>query len=300
MHASRRRRHSIGWWPNSNASYVVVAIQPGKGKPLPSNDIYEDTDALQYRLRAAEGDDSTEIIVQMRRQRLEFNMHHRRHHHLRHITATVRLAPPVLLAPQERLALPSRRVHKAHKAKRVIKVKKDRKGTMACPALQTPHPHPHPAQHKKTTTTTRVMIIIIIIIHHPIGHIIPPVEDIKDNPPYGHPHGPSHGGGHHKHPQGPSHGGHNGDDHHHHNHGDGEHNHNHPQSPSHPHPMPDPNNPQHGEPDNDGDHHHHQSNPDAPDHRDNESEEMPEELPQVLYEIAPNNVEMERDEEVIV
>ncbi|BFF92915.1 bromodomain adjacent to zinc finger domain protein 1A [Drosophila madeirensis] len=60
-----------------NASYVVVAIQPSKGKPLPSNDIYEDTDALQYRLRAAEGDASTEIIVpyeQIRRQRLEFNM----------------------------------------------------------------------------------------------------------------------------------------------------------------------------------------------------------------------------------
>ncbi|XP_001358956.3 bromodomain adjacent to zinc finger domain protein 1A [Drosophila pseudoobscura] len=60
-----------------NTVYVVVAITPGKSKPVPSTEIYEDTDALQYRLKAVKGDASTEITVpfdQIRRQRLEFNM----------------------------------------------------------------------------------------------------------------------------------------------------------------------------------------------------------------------------------
>lgn len=60
-----------------NTTYTVVGININQTIPEPSNGIYEDTDALVYRLRSAKGDASAEIDVpfnQLRRARLEFNM----------------------------------------------------------------------------------------------------------------------------------------------------------------------------------------------------------------------------------
>ncbi|KAH8340530.1 hypothetical protein KR059_000689 [Drosophila kikkawai] len=76
-----RKRYFIGEevtvLGKKNTTYKVVGINMNKAVPEPSNGIYEDTDALVYRLRALKGDASTEIDVpfnQLRRARLEFNM----------------------------------------------------------------------------------------------------------------------------------------------------------------------------------------------------------------------------------
>ncbi|KAL7727351.1 hypothetical protein ACLKA6_003010 [Drosophila palustris] len=57
-----------------NTVYKVVGIKPGKDMQEPSNGVYEDTEQLEYRLRAPNGDEINVTLEQLRRQRAEFNM----------------------------------------------------------------------------------------------------------------------------------------------------------------------------------------------------------------------------------
>ncbi|XP_060650599.1 bromodomain adjacent to zinc finger domain protein 1A [Drosophila nasuta] len=57
-----------------NTIYTVVGITPGKGMQEPNTGVYEDTDKLEYVLRAPNGTEMTVSFDQLRRQRTEFNM----------------------------------------------------------------------------------------------------------------------------------------------------------------------------------------------------------------------------------
>lgn len=56
-----------------NTLYKVVGITLSKNEPEPLNGIYEETDQLEYRLRAPNGDEVTAPFELLRRQRSEFN-----------------------------------------------------------------------------------------------------------------------------------------------------------------------------------------------------------------------------------
>lgn len=56
-----------------NTVYKVVGIMPGEKVSEPGNGIYEDTEQLEYRLRAPNGDEICAPFDQLRRQRTEFN-----------------------------------------------------------------------------------------------------------------------------------------------------------------------------------------------------------------------------------
>lgn len=57
-----------------NTIYKVVGIKQGKDLQEPINGVYEDTDQLEYRLRAPNGEEINVTIEQLRRQRTEFNL----------------------------------------------------------------------------------------------------------------------------------------------------------------------------------------------------------------------------------
>ncbi|ALC46588.1 Acf1 [Drosophila busckii] len=56
------------------ALYKVVGIIPVEGMAPPSNGVYEETEQLEYRLRAPNGEEISASFEQMRRSRVEFNM----------------------------------------------------------------------------------------------------------------------------------------------------------------------------------------------------------------------------------
>ncbi|EDW15404.1 uncharacterized protein Dmoj_GI24812 [Drosophila mojavensis] len=56
-----------------NAVFKVVGIKAGEHMPEPGNGIYEDTEQLEYRLRAPNGEEISAPFDQLRRQRAEFN-----------------------------------------------------------------------------------------------------------------------------------------------------------------------------------------------------------------------------------